>query len=293
MTAALEVRDLTVCYGSTTVVDAASMTVDTGEIAAVVGPNGAGKSTLIRAIVGVQRAEGGSVDVAGGHLGYAPQAGGLYPNLNALTNLTYFAQLSGLDRSRASAERAADRVGMAPHLKTKVAELSGGQQQRIRIAGALLGDPAVIVLDEPTAGTDAAAAEQIIEVLRRARDAGTAVVITNHVAAELEALDATIWGMRDGTLQRLGTPNEMAALHRDGIVHLEFVDPLPDGADVLGPAGVTAADHSSHEPDKGLLWLLEQARDVGVVVGSSSVTRPGFSAAMRSFMNDTTRTEPQ
>ena len=147
--------------GKNTVIPDLTVSVPTGSVTGLLGPSGCGKSTLIRAIAGIQVIRSGTVAVLGGpagrpaarqRVGYVTQASSVYPDLTVMQNLRYFAALTDSDEQAALV--AVDNVGLADKMDTLVGDLSGGQRTRVSLAAALLADPDLYLLDEPTVGLD-------------------------------------------------------------------------------------------------------------------------------------------
>ncbi|WP_432504271.1 metal ABC transporter ATP-binding protein [Kineococcus arenarius] len=203
---ALAYRGCCAGYADGPVVRDVDLEVAPGECVALLGPNGAGKTTLVRAALGLARVHSGHLDVlghphdrlpAGAGLGYVPQrhtvatavpatvaevvAGGRLGGTGPLRRLLPARRR----RDRAAVLDALDRVGLRGRARTPLAELSGGQQRRVLLARALAGAPRLLLLDEPTAGVDTAAARSVAAVLRESLDAGTAVVLVTHEAEAL------------------------------------------------------------------------------------------------------------
>lgn len=192
------------------------MTVDTGQITGFIGPSGAGKTTLIRAIVGRQQINGGTVTVFGRPAGaaslrsqqsYMTQEVSIYDDLTVGENVRYFAAMHGLRGT--AAKQALHEVLAAVHLQDKanslVSNLSGGQKQRASLAIALLGRPKLLVLDEPTVGLDPVLREQLWQLFHQLCDQGTTIIISSHVMDEAERCDYLAL-IRDGQVVAQGTP---------------------------------------------------------------------------------------
>jgi ABC-type multidrug transport system ATPase subunit len=192
----IEVEHLTVRLGRATVVDDVSFGVDAGRSLALWGENGAGKTTAIRAILHLLPFEG-RISVAGydarragrqarARIGYVPQQLALYDELSALGYLRF---LAGLHRQPAAGAAALlARVGLAEHAGKPVGALSGGMKQRLALAAAFIGDPPVLILDEPTANLDAAARADFLALLTGLRASGQTLLITSHRIEEVVAL---------------------------------------------------------------------------------------------------------
>jgi zinc transport system ATP-binding protein len=215
MTAAIEARGVRFGYGGVPVLDGADLTVEGGQFVVLTGPNGSGKSTLIKLIVGLLAPEGGQVRVLGRpasesaarrRVGYAPQGS---PGRMVLPVSVTEVVAAGIAPQRAllhrpgSVEReevdgALSAVGLTDLAGECVFELSGGQQQRTVIARALVGEPPVLILDEPTTGIDRQFRPQLVRELRRRADRGAAVVVVSHDPEDFHDVCDRILFMEDG-----------------------------------------------------------------------------------------------
>ena len=198
MTALLEARDLTKRYGDTVALDAVSFEIGSG-VTGLLGPNGAGKSTAIKLFLGLLTPTDGAASVMGelpyrnvevrSRLGYMPEHDCLPPSLTASEFLTHMAQISGLPPS-AARTRAADtlrHVGLDEERYRSIGEYSTGMTQRVKLAQALVHDPALVMLDEPTAGLDPVGREDMLALIRRTgREFGISIVLSTHLMGDVE-----------------------------------------------------------------------------------------------------------
>ncbi|WP_338674728.1 ABC transporter ATP-binding protein [Streptomyces sp. SCSIO 30461] len=207
-------------YGSTKAVDGISVTVARGEFFGLLGPNGAGKTTLIEIMEGLRKADSGSVSVLGRapwprdvgllpRVGVQTQASAFFVRLTAREHLRTVAALYGA--GHAAAERALTSVRLTDHGDVRVEDLSGGQRQRLAVAAALVHDPELIFLDEPTAALDPQARRDLWQVLRDLKGAGRTIVYTTHHLDEAEALCDRVAIIVAGRLAALDTPARMVA----------------------------------------------------------------------------------
>ena len=204
---AIVVEHLVVRRGGRDVLPDLSVTVPGGQVVGLLGPSGGGKSTLMRAIVGVQQVESGEVTVLGqpaGHpdlrhrVGYLTQSPSLYADLSVRHNLAYFAKVMGA--SGGAVERAIAAVDLASHADASVSTLSGGQRSRASLAAALIGDPEVLVLDEPTVGLDPVLRRDLWNLFRRlAHDEGRTLLVSSHVMDEATRCDRLLL-LREGAI---------------------------------------------------------------------------------------------
>lgn len=210
--AAIEIEDLHVVRGGRTVLDAVSLRVAGGSVTGLLGPSGCGKSTLMRAIVGVQIVEAGKVSVLGEQagssrlrqrVGYVTQAPSIYGDLSISENLRYFAAVVGVRQERIG--EVIQMVGLAGRERQIVASLSGGERSRVSLASALLGEPELLVLDEPTVGLDPVLRAELWATFHELADAGSTLLISSHVMDEASECDELLL-MRDGALLEQSTP---------------------------------------------------------------------------------------
>jgi ABC-2 type transport system ATP-binding protein len=217
---AVEVLDLVVRYGSIVGVDGISFSVDPGTVTALLGPNGAGKTTTVETIEGYRRPTAGSVRVLGldpiaDHAAVAPriglmlQSGGVYPGMNAREVLALFASYYG-DRAAAPGDLI-ERVGLSAVASTPWRRLSGGEQQRLSLALALVGQPEVLFLDEPSAGMDPLGRQTLWDLVRSLRNGGTAVLLTTHYLEEASHLADDVVIVDHGKVVAHGSPAELMA----------------------------------------------------------------------------------
>lgn len=217
----VEVVGLVKTFGSVTAVDDLTLTARRGRVTTILGPNGAGKTTAIGCLLGLLRPDAGTVRVLGedpwraeaGHraaVGVMLQDGGLPNTVGARRLLEHLARLYSDPRPAARvASDWIDRLAMGSFERTPVRRLSGGQRQKVALAAALVGDPQVAFLDEPTAGLDPHARRSTWELLRRQRDAGRTLVVTTHSFEEAQRLadDVVIVGagraLAQGTLAQV------------------------------------------------------------------------------------------
>ena len=189
----IEVRNVSKRYGRRVALSAVSFTVRSGEIALLLGANGAGKSTLLRCLLGITDFEG-EMRVAGRDplaqgpevrslIGYMPQSGGLHLDLTVGDTMRWYADIR--QASRARGEALLEEAGLSGHAQALVGDLSGGMRQRLGFALALLTDPAILVLDEPSASLDAQSRDWLAHRLRACAAEGRVVLVSTHAGQEL------------------------------------------------------------------------------------------------------------
>lgn len=222
---AIVVEDLRVVRGRTTVLSGLSSAVGAGTVTGLLGPSGSGKTTLLRCIVGVQRIAAGRVTVLGspagsaalrGRVAYMTQAPAVYGDLTVAENLRYFATLVGAPHERIA--RVVEEVGLGPERGRLVGALSGGQRARVSLATALLGDPELLVLDEPTVGLDPVLRRDLWRLFHGLAARGRTLLVSSHVMDEAARCDRLLL-LREGHLLADEPPAELRA--RTGAPDLE------------------------------------------------------------------------
>jgi ABC-2 type transport system ATP-binding protein len=249
-------------YGTTVAVDGLSLTVPRGEVLGLLGPNGAGKSTTVHLAVGLLSPDAGEVDIAGlgapsrrnirQQVGVAPQSLSLYDLLTAEENLRFFGRLYGLAGAALETRvtGALRFVGLEDRRTTPVAACSGGMQRRLNLAAAILHDPALLLLDEPTVGVDPQSRNAIFESILALKREGKAIVYTTHYLEEAARLCDRIAIVDHGRLLALDTVRGLLAAHGgpptlvvrrpDGDLRLQTGDPLRELNRLAAEAGPAA-----------------------------------------------------
>ena len=214
---AIEVRDLRKSYGHLEAVRGVNFDIEQGEVFGLLGPNGAGKTTTVEILEGYRRRDAGDVSV----LGHDPQSPGpdfrqrigvvlqqseLWPNITVRETHKIFA---GYYEHPRDVDEVIDLVGLEEKRDARVKTLSGGQKRRLDLGVALVGDPDLVFLDEPTTGFDPAARRAAWEMIRSLRSLGKTVLLTTHYLDEAEQLADRVAVMRDGLIVRIGTPREL------------------------------------------------------------------------------------
>ena len=217
MTPAIVVDDLRKSYGSVEALRGVSFAVAEGEVFGLLGPNGAGKTTTVEILEGYRSRNGGSVSVLGHDPGDAPKAlreriGVVLQQSELSTFLTVretHAQFAGYYANPRDVDEVIDLVGLTEKRDARVKTLSGGQKRRLDLGVALVGDPDLVFLDEPTTGFDPAARRAAWEMIRALRSLGTTILLTTHYLDEAQQLADRVAVLRQGEIVRLGTPAEL------------------------------------------------------------------------------------
>lgn len=200
-----------------TILDNLSLTAASGDITALLGPNGAGKTTTIRCCTGLMTPDEGTVSIFGeapstaaahGLMGVMPQSTGAWSGIRPLELLRFLARQHA---HPLRTDQLAHDLGLTAFAATPYRRLSGGQQQLVNLAGALIGRPRLVFLDEPTAGLDPHVRRRVWDLLRRLRDAGVSVLLTTHAMDEAESLADRVWIIDRGQVTVSGTVPELTA----------------------------------------------------------------------------------
>ncbi|MCQ6558198.1 ABC transporter ATP-binding protein [Paenibacillus mendelii] len=217
----VELNEITRIFGKRSILESVSLRVEQGELFGLLGPSGSGKTTLIKVITGIDRADRGTVRMLGTPMpqlrmlqrfGYMAQSDALYSELTAKQNLLFFASLYGLSgaRRKKRIEESMAVVDLLDHLDKPVSAYSGGMRRRLSLAIALLHEPALLVLDEPTVGIDPVLRQSIWKELLAMRSRGTTIILTTHVMDEADKCDR-LGLIRDGRLTAIDTPEALKA----------------------------------------------------------------------------------
>ncbi len=265
---AVTVRGLRKSYGDHQALRGIDFTIAAGEVFGLLGPNGAGKTTTVEILEGYRRPDGGSVEVLGSdpqragtawrqRVGVMLQSSSLYPVLTVRESLRVFAGYYAKPRDP---EEVIGIVGLAEKADSRVRSLSGGQQRRLDLGLALIGDPELIFLDEPTTGFDPAARRSAWDTIRELRALGKTILLTTHYLDEAEQLSDRVAVLRDGLIVREGSPAELTG----GIVETE-IRYSRGGAEIV---------ERTTDPTRRLHELTARALERGEVLDELEVRRP-------------------
>ena len=276
----ITVEHLTKCYGDFKAVDDLSFTIGEGHVYGFLGPNGAGKSTTMNIMTGCLSATEGTVRIDGHDIyeepneakrliGYLPERPPLYLNENPVEYLTFVGEAKGLrgEELRRQIEEVMDLTGITPMRKRRIAALSKGYQQRLGIAQALLGDPKVIILDEPTVGLDPIQIIEIRELIRKLGESHT-VIFSSHILSEVQAICDEILIIAHGKLVAFDDPQtlERRLLTPDEVL-LTTDAPAPALPDIL--AGVREMRQHTVENGEGEWTSVRLKTDCGDIYSFS------------------------
>jgi ABC-2 type transport system ATP-binding protein len=280
----LQVAGLEKHYGDLLALDGCSLNVPDGRIVGFVGANGAGKTTTMRAVFGLVELDSGSVCWDGGpvgrserlRFGYMPEERGLYPRMGLAEQLVYFARLHGVPARRAEerTESVLRDLGLESRSGDPVEALSHGNQQRAQLAAALVHDPELLVLDEPFAGLDPLAVEDMIALLRRHAEGGVAVLLSSHQLELVEDICDDVVIIDRGRVLAAGEVQSLRSSDRRRRVEITFHPPVPAAQwDAIPGAEEVSVDRGTvlllTDPEIDPANVLARAEEVGHVAGFS------------------------
>lgn len=213
--AIITVRDFSMKFGATTVINNLSFDIKRGETFGLLGSNGSGKTTTIRALLGIYIPSGGELLIDGQQysvenstkLGYLPEERGLYKKERVLDVMLYFGQLKGLSKDEAREQALAylKRVKLSDKAGTILDKLSGGQQQKVQLGITIMGDPELLILDEPTKGFDPVNRRLLMSIIEEHQAKGATVIMITHQMEEVERLCDRVLLLKDGKAHAYGT----------------------------------------------------------------------------------------
>ncbi|MBC6973463.1 ABC transporter ATP-binding protein [Bacillus sp. Xin] len=226
-------QDVSKSFGKKEVLHNISLSVSDKEIFGLVGPSGSGKTTLIKMIAGISESTSGDVTVLGTkmpnlnemkHIGYMAQADALYEELSAYENADFIAMMYGLKgkHKKERIEEILTLVQLSQHAKKQVQHFSGGMKKRLSLAIALLHEPKLLILDEPTVGIDPVLRKSIWEKFYELKEQGTTIIVTTHIMDEAEFCER-LGLIRDGKLIATGTPNDLKERTSSGRIEDVFL----------------------------------------------------------------------
>jgi len=261
-------------FGDRRVVDDLSFDVYTGDTFGFLGSNGAGKTTTIRALLGIYEPSSGVLEVNGrtfapgktGELGYLPEERGLYKKEPVIDTMVYFGRLKGMGVADATAwsMRYLERVGLADKAQITLEKLSGGQQQKVQLGVTIMGNPSLLILDEPTKGFDPVNRRLLLDIIEEQKAAGATIMMVTHQMDDVERICNRIVLLKDGRARAYGTVEQVQEQFGGTTVQLRYEGaprlPVREDCRVLSDAEGSAelALPDGLEPADLLAWLLGQ-----------------------------------
>jgi ABC-2 type transport system ATP-binding protein len=257
----IQVNNLTKSYGSLKAVDGISFEVQAGQILGFLGPNGAGKTTTIRILTGYLPADGGRATVAGCDVfaesmqlrrltGYLPESTPLYTDMRVSEYLRFRARLLGVPRSQVKGriDAVADQCWLKEYINRPIGQLSKGMRQRVGLADALIHDPQVVFLDEPTIGLDPSQIRNTRELIAGLAEKRT-VVLSSHILSDVEAICSQVVIINRGRVVAQGSPSDLSdQVSATSRVVVELKAPASEASQVIQKlAGVSGVTHESHD----------------------------------------------
>jgi ABC-2 type transport system ATP-binding protein len=274
-TVAIHTRSLTKQYGDFTAVDSLDLTVNQGEVFGLLGPNGAGKTTTILMLLGLSEPSGGTARVLGmdptrspleikRRVGYLPDAVGFYGGMTGRENLRYTCRLNGVARDEIEdrIDNMLHRVGLADAGDQAVGEYSRGMKQRLGLADALVKEPLIVILDEPTTAIDPTGVVEILDLIREMADSGVAVLLSSHLLHQVQQICDRVGIFVRGKMVALGQPEELAHRMGSGPVEIEVIPgpPVKTARDIIAKVpGVRAVNPDHRDPT---MLIVTTDRDV-------------------------------
>jgi ABC-2 type transport system ATP-binding protein len=297
----LVLRNVTKKYGDKCALAGVDVAVTCGRVTGLLGPNGAGKTTLMAIAAGVLDSTSGAVErAAEASTGYLPQQDNVYPMLTARENLCFVARAQGVPRRRVSpaVDAALAQVHLSERADERAGKFSGGMRRRLGFAAALIGDPLVLLLDEPTAGVDPQARAVLLELVRAQVELGKAVLYSTHLLAEIESYSDDIYVLHEGAVLAHETVPDLLRSHACTTILVTvggdaaglcaslaqspglavFLDPQADGRDRVR---VNAADRADAMGN-----ILHAAASTGARIVDIEVLEPSLETV---FLNITGR----
>lgn len=229
----VEIKNFKMQFGNKTVIKDLSFDVKAGEIFGLLGSNGSGKTTTLRALLGFYQPTKGELLINGKKydpedtsitIGYLPEERGLYKKETVLDNMVYFGELKGLKDPKDWSMKYLKRVKLEDKANEKLEKLSGGQQQKVQLGVTIMGDPKLLILDEPTKGFDPINRRLLMEIIEEAHEKGAAIIMITHYMDEVEKLCDRAILLKDGVAHAYGTIAEIKKQHKNKSLEQIFID---------------------------------------------------------------------
>ena len=236
----VEVKNFQMKFGNKTVIKDLSFEVKSGEIFGLLGSNGSGKTTTLRALLGLYTPTSGELLIGGAKydpersdvtIGYLPEERGLYKKETVLDNMVYFGELKGLPDPLAWSTKYLSRVGLEDKATARLENLSGGQQQKVQLGVTIMGNPKLLILDEPTKGFDPMNRRLLMDIIDELHEKGAAIIMITHYMDEVERLCDRALLLKNGVASAYGTIAEIKKAHQNKSLEQIFIDIYGGGND--------------------------------------------------------------
>ncbi|SHM51605.1 ABC-2 type transport system ATP-binding protein [Anaerosporobacter mobilis DSM 15930] len=304
----LDVKKITKKYNKLVAVNDISLQLEENEILGLLGPNGAGKSTFINMILGLTKVDSGTIEIFEKKLnriikkkiGYVPQDIAVCNELNAYDNVMFFGKLYGLrgDKLKESVKKAMEFTGLWERRKESPKKYSGGMKRRLNIACAIVHEPQLLIMDEPTVGVDPQSRNNILETIKKLNESGTTVIYTSHYMEEIEEICTKVAIIDNGELIIEGTSDSIKnEVLTEKLVRLQLEDEIEksielindiEGVISLSISGDTVTIKSKKEIDN-LAIIIEKLVKANIKIISINIEQPTLEAAFLSLTGKTLR----
>lgn len=281
----ITIRHFRMDFGKKTVIDDLSFDVRPGETFGLLGSNGSGKTTIIRALLGIYRPTGGDLLVGGKpyqvdsgvQLGYLPEERGLYKKEKVLDIMMYFGQLKGLARRDAKewSLEFLQRTGLQGEANTRLDKLSGGMQQKIQVGIAVMGNPQLLILDEPAKGFDPVNRRLLMDIIEEHQEGGATVIFVTHQMEEVERLCDRVLLLKDGKSRLYGTIGEIKDQFGGKVVEVVADSAVPENKK-LYRIQRREGKVTTLEPIADLLTIQRSLASAGVACQRFELKRPSL-----------------
>jgi len=301
----VDIEHLSKKYGKKTALEDISFSVKVGTCFGLLGPNGAGKSTTMKILTGIVEADNGTVMILGMNskehrhsikqkVGYVPQSITLYEDLNAYDNLLFFGQMYGV-KGKTLQERITKvltQTGLLDRAKDKVKEYSGGMKRRINIAAALLHDPKILILDEPTVGIDPQSRNHIFDMIRALKEEGVTIIYSTHYMEEVEVLCDDIAIIDNGKIITQGNLKELLEQYSTKSIYIE-TDDIEKLKQLIHISKITSKNEGwvieSDQPVVLLQTILKTTTELGIEIQALEMMRPTLESVFLSLTGTSLR----
>ena len=305
MEIALDIQHLSKKYGKKIALESISFSVKKGTCFGLLGPNGAGKSTTMKILTGIVIADHGSVKILGldsiehrqsiqQKVGYVPQSITLYEELNAYDNLLFFGKMYGVKDNllKERIRKVLLQTGLLDRAKDKVKEYSGGMKRRINIAAALLHEPKILILDEPTVGIDPQSRNHIFDMIHELKKEGVTIIYSTHYMEEVEALCDEIAIIDNGKIITQGNLKELLEQYSTNAIYIETIQ-IEKLKDLQGLTKISAKNAGwileTNQPVVLLQNILKTSTEQSIEIQALEMVRPTLESVFLSLTGTSLR----